>query len=163
MVPPEASAGAEKTEGFRRRSAPVARASAPQNRQSSSRPRSPRALGLAFVVVTPSRYTSVARVLLENQESYLTRPDKATNEVDQTLDDEAVQSAAETVSTPDLARKAIDALGVRDRAEFHPSGLEYLVSMLTGTSRPSAGDPVVDSFLESHDCLPGLAFANCAD
>ena len=34
-------------------------------------------VALAVVILLPPRYTGVAKVLLENQESYYTRPDKA--------------------------------------------------------------------------------------
>jgi uncharacterized protein involved in exopolysaccharide biosynthesis len=111
-------------------------------------------LGYMVITVVPPRYTGIAKVLLENQESYLTRPDKALNDGAATLDDEAVQSAAEALSTPDLARKAIANLGVAGRAEFHPSGIEYVVSALIGSSRPSAGDVVVDSFLNHTTVFP---------
>jgi polysaccharide biosynthesis transport protein len=112
------------------------------------------ALGYFFVSVVPPRYTGVAKVLLENQESYLTRPDKGLSDGGLTIDDEALQSAAEGLATAEIARKAIESLGVANRPEFHPSGLEALVSMLVGTSRPSVGDTVVDSFLNHTTVFP---------
>jgi len=65
---------------------------------------------LALVVVTAvsPRYTGVAKVLLENQESYFTRPDKASADPGANFDPEGVQSQAETVATTELARKAAD-------------------------------------------------------
>jgi len=112
------------------------------------------ALALAFVIAVPPRYTGVAKVVLENQESYLTKPDKATADVGQVLDDEAVQSAAESLSTPDIAEKAIAALGLGARAEFHPSGIELIVSALVGGSRTNGGDIVVETFLNHTTVFP---------
>ena len=71
------------------------------------------------MLVSP-RYTGVAKVLLENQESYFTRPDKATAEPGADLDPEGVQSQAETVTTTELARKAVDRLALAQRVEFNP-------------------------------------------
>ena len=109
---------------------------------------------LLFVIAVPPRYTGVAKVVLENQESYLTKPDKAIADVGQVLDDEAVQSAAESLDTPDIAQKAIDALGLGARAEFHPSGVELIVSALVGGSRANGGDIVVDTFLNHTTVFP---------
>ena len=112
------------------------------------------AAAILFVLAVPPRYTGVAKVVLENQESYLTKPDKATSDVTQTLDDEAVQSAAESLSTPDIAQKAIDALGLASRAEFHPSALASILSALIGGSRSNGGDIVVDTFLNHTTVFP---------
>jgi uncharacterized protein involved in exopolysaccharide biosynthesis len=109
---------------------------------------------LAFVMVIAPRYTGVAKVVLVNQESYFTKPDKATGDVEQALDDEAVQSAAESLTTPDIAQKAIDALGLGARAEFHPSGVEAIVSALVGGSRGNGGDIVVETFLNHTTVFP---------
>src|ERR1700679_3135158 len=54
------------------------------------------AAALVFVMVVSPRYTAFTKVLLENQESYFTRPDKAVAEPTQTYDPDAVQSEAET-------------------------------------------------------------------
>ena len=72
-----------------------------------------------MVILLPPRYTGVAKVLLENQESYYTRPDKAGAEQAPTLDPEAVQSQAETITSPDLARKAIAKLDL-----VQPAGIQ---------------------------------------
>ena len=80
------------------------------------------AFSSAFVLLATPRYTGVAKVLLEDQESYYTRPDKATGyDPAATIDPEAVQSQAETVATVDLARKAIDRLGLAANPEFSAS------------------------------------------
>jgi polysaccharide biosynthesis transport protein len=73
----------------------------------------------AFVLLASPRYTGVAKVLLEDQESYFTKPDKASGlDPAATIDPEAVQSQAEAVASSDLARKAIDRLGLATDPEF---------------------------------------------
>ena len=79
---------------------------------------------LALVTLTPSRYSGVAKVLLENQESYLTKPDKATSDLGPTLDDAAVQSAAELLATPDIARQAIEKLELDRPPRIPPLGFQ---------------------------------------
>ncbi len=74
-----------------------------------------------FVLVVSPRYTGVAKLLLEDQESYFTKPDKATGiDPAATIDQEAVQSQAEAVASGDLARKAIDRLALGTNPEFNP-------------------------------------------
>ena len=121
------------------------------------------ALALAFVIVTPPRYTGVAKVLLENQESYYTRPDKAGAEQVPTLDPEAVQSEAETITSPDLARKAIAKLDLANRPEFNQSAstnpLSIALSMLglTGSGSAQSGEGrIVDAFLSRLTAFPVL-------
>src|SRR5580658_3206147 len=100
------------------------------------------ALALAVVVLLPPRYTGVAKVLLENQESYYTRPDKAAVEQAPTLDPEAVQSQAETITSPDLARKAIVKLGLADRSEFNSTAASNPLSVVLsalGLGGPASG------------------------
>ena len=76
---------------------------------------------LAFVTLVSPRYTAFTKVLLENEENYFTRPDKATLDLAAAYDDEAVQSEAEMVATADLARKAIAKLGLMEKTEFNPA------------------------------------------
>jgi len=79
----------------------------------------------AFVLLASPRYTGVAKVLLEDQERYFTKPDKASGlDPAATIDPEAVQSQAEAVASSDLARKAIGRLGLATDPEFSadPSG-----------------------------------------
>lgn len=118
---------------------------------------------VALVVVTllAPRYTGVAKVLLENQESYYTRPDKATADQQQTLDPEAVQSQAETITSPDLARKAIAELDLFKRPEFNrtaPAGLLGIAMSFIGltgqTSDKAAEARVVDTFLSRLTAFP---------
>ena len=78
-------------------------------------------LALAFVTAVKPRYTASAEVIVENQESYYTRPDKA-GVGDQNLppDTEAVQSQVKIVQSRDLARQAIKELKLVGNAEFDP-------------------------------------------
>jgi polysaccharide biosynthesis transport protein len=119
------------------------------------------ALALAAVAVLPPRYTGVAKVLLENQESYYTRPDKAGAEQAPTLDAEAVQSEAETITSPDLARKAIAKLDLVNRPEFNQAAstnpLSVALSLLGlgGSASARSGEArVVDAFLSRLTAFP---------
>jgi uncharacterized protein involved in exopolysaccharide biosynthesis len=116
------------------------------------------ALALLFVSVVSPRYTGVAKVLLENQESYFTRPDKAVADPGENLDPEGVQSQAETVATIELARQAVDKLGLAGRDEFNPKSsnpLGAVFSLLGGGRAGGAGeDRVADAFLSHLTVFP---------
>ena len=86
-------------------------------------------------------------MLLEDQESYYTRPDKASGaDSAATIDPEAVQSEAEAVMSPDLARKAIERLDLAANPEFAVSG--------GGGSSARADQRVVDKFLSRLTVFP---------
>jgi uncharacterized protein involved in exopolysaccharide biosynthesis len=108
-----------------------------------------------FVEMASPRYTGVAKVLLENQENYFTRPEKATIDVGANYDPEAVQSQAETVATADVARRAIDQLGLASNPEFNSSGgaLGALGALLSG-ARADRQDQIVDAFLSRLTVFP---------
>ncbi len=74
---------------------------------------------VAVNVIAP-RYTGETKILLENQESYLTRGDKVDPQPAPLPDDEAVQSQVQLVSSRDLARSAIRQLGLQGNPEFDP-------------------------------------------
>ena len=119
------------------------------------------AAALAVVILLPPRYTGIAKVLLENQESYYTRPEKATADQPAALDPEAVQSQAETITSPDLARKAIAKLDLLSRPEFNQAAstgpLSIVLSMLglTGSAAGQAGETrIVDLFLSRLTAFP---------
>jgi succinoglycan biosynthesis transport protein ExoP len=80
--------------------------------------------GLVFVTLVSPRYTAFTKVLLENEENYFTRPDKATLDLAAPYDPEAVQSEAEMIATADLARKAIAKLGLMEKSEFKRLAVE---------------------------------------
>ncbi len=116
---------------------------------------------IALVVVTAisPRYTGVAKVLLENQESYFTRPDKASAEPGANFDPEGVQSQAETVATTELARQAAAKLALAERSEFNPptssNPLALAWSLLSGgRGAGSPQDRVVDAFLSRLTVFP---------
>lgn len=79
------------------------------------------ALGLSFVavnLVTP-RYTGEARILLENRDSFYTRPGQSAGEGSaQQFDSEAVQSQVQVIMSRDLAREAIKRIGLVGNPEF---------------------------------------------
>jgi polysaccharide biosynthesis transport protein len=119
------------------------------------------AAAVAVVILLPPRYTGVAKVLLENQESYYTRPDKAAADLPATLDPEAVQSQAETITSPDLARKAIAKLDLLNRPEFNQtpstSPVSIVLSMLglTASTAGQVGEArAIDIFLSRLTAFP---------
>lgn len=75
---------------------------------------------ILFVSAVKPRYTGEAKVLIENGESFFTRPDKTDTQQVPLLDDEAVQSQVQLVSSRDLAREAIKRLGLKGNPEFDP-------------------------------------------
>jgi polysaccharide biosynthesis transport protein len=118
-------------------------------------------VALAVVTLVAPRYTGVAKVLLENQESYYTRPDKAGADQIQTLDPEAVQSQAETIASNDLANKAVAKLDLASRAEFNPATstnpLSTALAMLGLTRADSArtiGERTAEAFLSRLTVFP---------
>jgi uncharacterized protein involved in exopolysaccharide biosynthesis len=117
------------------------------------------ATALVAVTTVSPRYTGVAKVLLENQESYFTRPDKAVGtEPSADLDPEGVQSQAETVTTTELARKAVDRLQLAQRVEFNPpeptNPAAIVWSLLTGGRAGRPEDRLVDAFLSRLTVFP---------
>ena len=112
------------------------------------------AAAAAFVTLVPPRYTGVAKVLLENQESYYTRPDKSGPEAAAPYDAEAVQGVAEALATTDLARKAVDKLRLTERPEFNPARSDNLLSSLLALFGAGAQDRVVETFLTHLTVFP---------
>ena len=109
------------------------------------------ALSLAYVEVVSPKYTGVAKVLIENQEGYFTKPDKATGEAAPPLDPEAIASEVETLTTPDVARKIADRLKLASQPEFNPvaGGLSSIINSFFGSKTdPAKTDAaVVDAVL----------------
>ncbi|MFN3672822.1 MAG: GumC family protein [Bosea sp. (in: a-proteobacteria)] len=79
------------------------------------------ALGLSFVavnLVTP-RYTAESRILLENRESFYTRPGQTGGDgASQQFDSEGVASQVQLIMSRDLAREAIKRIGLVGNSEF---------------------------------------------
>ncbi len=78
------------------------------------------ALGLSFVAVNviPPRYTGEARLLLENGDSFYTRPGPTADNYGAQFDSEGVQSQVQVVMSRDLAREAIKRIGLVGNPEF---------------------------------------------
>jgi len=111
------------------------------------------AAALALIIAVPARYTSVAKVVLETQQNYLAKSDKV--DAAPALDDAAVANAAESIATPDIARKAIAQLELDRVLEFHPSSLERFVgSTLAGAKSGAYDDIVVETFLNRLNVFP---------
>ena len=125
--------------------------------------------GLVFVTLVSPRYTAFTKVLLENEENYFTRPDKATLDLAAPYDPEAVQSEAEMIATADLARKAIAKLGLMEKSEFNPAISRnpfstLLSSLMDGPRRASVvEDRVVENFLSRPDRFPHCQITGAAD
>jgi uncharacterized protein involved in exopolysaccharide biosynthesis len=116
-------------------------------------------IALFVVTAISPRYTGVAKVLLENQESYFTRPDKASAEPGANFDPEGVQSQAETVATTELARQAAAKLALAERREFNPptpgNPLAFAWSLLVGgRGGGTTEDRVVEAFLSRLTVFP---------
>ncbi|WP_036290597.1 exopolysaccharide transport family protein [Methylosinus sp. PW1] len=94
---------------------------------------------LVFVNVVKPRYTAEARVLLENQESYLTRADKERADPAAAPDAEAVQSQIQMLTSRDLARRVLKSLDLQGNSEFDPIanglGLGTKIGVMLGLTR----------------------------
>lgn len=89
------------------------------------------AAALVFIVVIKPRYSGEAKILVENQESYFTRPEKAVGEQQLAPDSEAVTSQVQLITSREIAREAIRQLNLKGNAEFDPlAGGESIVSRL---------------------------------
>jgi len=77
---------------------------------------------LVFVAVVKPRYTATAKVLLENGESYFTRPEKAQPDLATVIDDLTVQSEAEAAKSTEVERLALKKMSPEDIAEFVGGG-----------------------------------------
>ena len=75
---------------------------------------------IAFVSLVQPRYTAESKVLVENGESFFTRPDRS-DQLSTTLpDDETVQSQIQLIQSRDIARAAIRRLDLKGNVEFDP-------------------------------------------
>ncbi len=113
------------------------------------------AVGIFVTVVTP-RYTAQTQILLENQETFFTRPDRANlpNETSNQLDEAAVASQVQLIGSPDIARGAIKALHLEGNDEFDPlaKGMNpltrvlVLIGVLPDPTRETAEARMVQTF-----------------
>lgn len=113
------------------------------------------AASLAFVVLVKPRYTGEARVLVESQESYFTRPERTQGAPDALADPEAVASQVQLATSRDLAREAIKQLGLKGNVEFDPSaggeGALSRVMSLLGLKRSRANLSADDRIFERYN------------
>ena len=75
---------------------------------------------LAFVNLVSPKYTAEARILLENRDSYYSRPEKDGRGNAEAIDPEAVQSQVQVLGSRDLARNVIKTLNLGLLPEFDP-------------------------------------------
>ncbi len=76
---------------------------------------------LAVVQIITPRYSSEARVFLEDRANVYLRPDADKTITDPAIDEEAVTSQAQIILSRDLAREVIQKLKLGDRPEFDPT------------------------------------------
>jgi uncharacterized protein involved in exopolysaccharide biosynthesis len=114
-------------------------------------------LGAAvFVNIVKPRYTSDARLILENQDDFLGRSDKAERIDANGPDAEGVQSQLQLLTSRDLARRAIRSLDLQGDAEFDPLangvGTVTRLMVLLGIARDptlmSPEDRILEKFSE---------------
>lgn len=78
-------------------------------------------LSAAFVSAVKPSYTAEAEVLLENQENFFTSPGRTEVQPQQEgLDTDLVGSQIQVVTSTDLARRAVERLGLVGNPEFDP-------------------------------------------
>ncbi|WP_330082842.1 exopolysaccharide transport family protein [Methylocystis iwaonis] len=106
----------------------------------------------AFVNLVKPRYTSDAKLLLENQDSFFTRVDKGERVAATEPDAEDVQSQIQLLTSRDLARRVIKQLGLQGNQEFDPlaNGVGALtrVMVLLGITRDPTRMSPEDRILE---------------
>lgn len=107
-----------------------------------------------FVNVVKPRYTADGRLLLENQENYLTRTEKGEKPESITAPDaEAVQSQIQLLTSRDLARRVIKSVGLPGNPEFDPvaKGIDPVsrLLILIGAMREPTSLPPEDRILEN--------------
>jgi succinoglycan biosynthesis transport protein ExoP len=107
---------------------------------------------LVFVNVVKPRYTSDAKLLLENQDDFFTRVDKGERVDANGPDPEGVQSQIQLLTSRDLARRVIRQLGLQGNVEFDPlaNGVGALtrVMVLLGLTRDPTQMSPEDRILE---------------
>lgn len=119
-------------------------------------------LGTALVVnVIKPRYTAETKILLENQENFFTRPDRTDRDTTLVLDDEAVQSQVQLVTSRDIARETIRALDLQGDPEFDPVAglgpfgrLAILLGLQPDPLRASAEDRMLSAYYDRLNVYP---------
>ncbi len=114
------------------------------------------ACAAVFVTLATPRYTAETKVIVENQESYFTRPSGPVQVDQQTqgIDPEAVASQIQLVMSRDLARSAIKALDLKGNPDFDPTangpGLMARLGSLIGAGGRaiSPDDRLLETYFE---------------
>ena len=117
------------------------------------------AAAILFCLMVKPRYMAESRILVENQESYFTRsdPNVATSaDTAQLLDEEAVNSQIQLLTSRDLARRAIDALRLKGNPEFDPVASHFsvfkrifsLFGLASDPSRQAPEDRLLNAFAD---------------
>ena len=109
----------------------------------------------ALVNLVSPRFTGEARLLLENRDSFYTRPNQDLSNYQQ-IDSEAVQSQVQLIMSRDLAREAIKQIGLVGNAEFDPNAttlnaLKKLLVLVGLAPHPADASPeerVFEKFYE---------------
>ena len=111
-----------------------------------------------FVSVVTPRYTAETQILLENQETFFTRPDRVNVQTEQALqfDPEAVASQVQLINSRDIARRAIKDLKLEGDPEFDPQarGLNplkrvlILLGLMRDPTREAVDQRIVTAFLD---------------
>ena len=115
------------------------------------------AAALLFCSLVKPRYAAESSILVENQESYFTRADpdaSRTSDAPQVLDAEAVNSQIQLLTSRDLARKAVQRLGLQGNPEFDPAAGGgnpltrpfVLLGLLPDPSQQSLDDRILTKF-----------------
>ncbi|BDV34964.1 GumC family protein [Methylocystis iwaonis] len=110
----------------------------------------------AFVNLVKPRYTSDAKLLLENQDSFFTRVDKGERVAATEPDAEDVQSQIQLLTSRDLARRVIKQLGLQGNQEFDPlangvgalTRVMILLGIVRDPTRMSPEDRILEKFGE---------------
>lgn len=120
------------------------------------------AAGIGVNMVKP-RYMAEAKILIENQESFFTRPDRSEAVAQQAApDDEAISSQVQVVQSRDIARDAIRALNLQGNPEFDPAArglgplqrLLVLLGLERDPLRSTAEDRLLTSYYERLNVYP---------
>lgn len=110
---------------------------------------------VAFVTFATPKYTADAKVLIENQESYFTRPDRESSDpASQAPDAEAIASQVQLFTSRDLGRQAVRQLDLKGNSEFDPlatgPSLVTRFLIMVGLRQPDTPEVREDKILETY-------------